>query len=708
MRHLERELARRSTAVAAPQLDTVGSAIGAGPAETPVCGDAANLEGIYMSTAHSPNQTWYGTSSLLYFTSRMNDYVRTAQPQLRKEPRLTRLDSVATHYANPDCGAACGPDEDGAPAAGRFLAPTQEEYFISLFWESHHTSLLVVDEGAFKAHYKSLWQAPGRPRRHAAVVDIVVALSMQYGMARAAARRRAPGAAQAIGDDATIAGRAYYRRCQTLLAREPEAPTLGTLQCHVLAAVYLCCASFQNMAHSTLALAVRTAQMLGLHRDAPAGATAADGELRKRLWWTLYALESKTCMKLGRPFAVDAASASVGLPADDHAAAMAAGSMFAPLGGGATWLSYNRQNVQLVHTARGVHTALYREWAAAHSPVAGPTLYHDSPGLERVARFLTAAVSPLHAWARKVPPELRTRRRHGGEAFSTDPAPLDLEPFAPLWVTRQRLLLELLYHNLAMNLHRPMVAFPGRDNNGHVGRHARAAVLHARALTCIMHQMLTENDVLDGWQEAFQWQWNALITLGGYSFAYPASDLAPTSRAAMDQAVVVFDAFGRSFAVANSAAAVARDLITKIRLFTSTRARGELSGWGQPLAEPHNQHQDLAGSHLEPCHSAAVPTPELESGTTGFSTYSAAGSAAGVEAGVGVASRPALGDPLVAMDFDIDAFNHHELLWPSLASELNEQWFQGLNMTPDGRRGAHSDEPSLNETGPGMPEPHGY
>lgn len=710
VRHLELELDRKGTAIPTPPRDTPASLTQspAGPAEY---GDAANLEGIYMSTAHAPNPTWYGTSSLLYFISRMNDYVRTALPQLSKETRLTRLDSVATHYADPDCGVAGGPDEEGAvgaPAAGHFLAPTQEEYFINLFWESYHTSLLVMDESEFKKHYQSLWQAPGRQRRHSPVVDMVIAISMQYGMALAAARRKAPPRqVQAISDDATIAGRAYYRRCQTLLARELESPTLGTLQCHVLAVVYLCCASFQNMAHSTLALAVRTAQMLGLHREAPADTTAADREMRKRLWWTLYVLESKTCMKLGRQFSIDMATASVGLPVDDHDTAMAAGSMFAPLGDGVTWLSYNLQNIHLVHAARDLHTALYREWAAAHHPVAGPTLHHDGAGLERVARFLAAAVGPLHDWARQVPRALQTPRQNGGEPFSTDPAPLDLEPFAPLWVTRQRLLLELLYHNLAMNLYRPLVTFPGRAANEPTSRHARSAALHARALTCIMHQILTEHDVLDGWHEAFQWQWNAIITLGGYCFAYPASDTAASVRDAMDKAVLVFDAFGQSFAIANSAAAVARDLISNVDVFSaSTPPREGVSDRLPPRLDPDDgplrRHETVAGGDPVPGPGAAIIT---QSGAPG-----ALGSTVGLEAQADTAPLANLGDRLIAMDFDIDAFNSYDLLWPTpLDSETHdESWYQALRPVPEGGGGISGDSPWPNEPGLGIPEAYNY
>jgi hypothetical protein len=71
--------------------------------------------------------------------------------------------------------------------------------------------------------------------------------------------------AEEKGKDAAIAGRSYYRRCQELLAEEPESPSIMTLQCHMLSVIYLFNGGFHNTAHSTLALASRVAVILGLY-----------------------------------------------------------------------------------------------------------------------------------------------------------------------------------------------------------------------------------------------------------------------------------------------------------------------------------------------------------------------------------------------------------------------------------------------------------
>lgn len=361
-------------------------------------------------------------------------------------------------------------------------------------------------------------------------------------------------------NDPTIAGRCYYRRCQSLLASELESPKISTLQCQVLSAIYLCCASFQNMAHSTIAIATCTAQMLGLHHEPAETLPIADKEMRKRLYWSLYTLESKTCMKIGRLFSLNLSSTLCSLPGDDHAVAMASGSDFAPLGENVTWLSYNLHNTKLILAVCAVHTALYGNYSNVCS--GDKDIYDDPEALERNASFLSKTIKALDTWARAVPDALKTKREADGASLSTDRSRLTIERFAPLWLQRQRLLLELLYHNLTMNLHRPFITFPAASTPV-TQSHASSAASHSMALTHIMHQVLTETDILHGWHEAFQWQWNAAITLVGYLIAYPNSSSASTVRQAIDYAVAVFEVFGRSFAAPNSAATVMRDLAAK-------------------------------------------------------------------------------------------------------------------------------------------------
>lgn len=82
----------------------------------------------------------------------------------------------------------------------------------------------IIDKTAFREHYRSLCDVPGRSRKPSALVDIIVAICMQYGIAflvrreGAAQQQQLPGSENnpdgagisdvVVGiDDATIAGR---------------------------------------------------------------------------------------------------------------------------------------------------------------------------------------------------------------------------------------------------------------------------------------------------------------------------------------------------------------------------------------------------------------------------------------------------------------------------------------------------------------------
>ena len=513
-------------------------------------------EGIYISTARSPQKTWYGSSSLFYFIGRIEAFLTAALQQSPLADRMLPdsashlLDGPTTVTAEEQAGQLTGPTDDPI-TTGENLTSTQEEYFLSLFWQSYYTSYPILDELEFKKYYRSLWATPDGKRKPSALADIVIAVCMQYGMARLPSVERglqATSRANVSNTDATIAGRWYYRRCQTLLSAELESPIISTLQCHILCSIYLCCASFQNMADSTCGLAVRTAYMLGLHLEPPQSMPRRERETRKRLWWTLYALETKMSMKLGRPFLLHDSSTTCSLPADDREIATLVGSSFAPLGENVTWLTWNLHYTKLILAARTAYTIFYN---------GAPDTFNTSN-----YQLIT---EPLEDWLKDIPGAIKTQRQGNGVPFSTDQSALQIEQFAPLWLQRQRLLLELMYHNLCINLYRPSVSLtsPTAQTSLADGMAMKCAA-HAMALTHMMHQVLTSTSILAGWLEAFQWQWNAAMTLVGIVLAYPHDDSTGAARSTIDLSVAVLENFGNSFAVAAGAANILGELCAKV------------------------------------------------------------------------------------------------------------------------------------------------
>ena len=277
--------------------------------------------GVKLCPARAPNESWFGPSSLYFFLQRMNTSLITVLTQSLKPDRLFLASTTTKRLLD---GPGAGSDPHGGDAIGSALNPTQEQYFIDLYWHSYHTTLLpVIDEAEFKEHHQSLWAA-GATRKPSALVDIILALCMRLDFEAAPV--------DSTADVAAVPGRWHYRRCQALLAQELESPSISTLQCQMLSAIYLCGGSFHNMVDSAASALVRTAYILGLHVEPPAGTPRAEVEKRRRLWWTAYLLESMICMKLGRPFQSRDTHVMPSLPADDIEAAALSGSRFAPIG----------------------------------------------------------------------------------------------------------------------------------------------------------------------------------------------------------------------------------------------------------------------------------------------------------------------------------------------------------------------------------------
>ncbi|KAL2022145.1 hypothetical protein VTK56DRAFT_5974 [Thermocarpiscus australiensis] len=370
----------------------------------------------------------------------------------------------------------------------------------------------------------------------------MVALCMQYGVAlllprEAGAAARGGAESEAGPDDGTLAGWSHYQRCRVMLESEMERPTVSTLQCLVFCVIYLCCASFQNTAHHLLALAVRVGYTLGLHLEPPEDMPWSERELRKRLWWAVYTTEAKTCMKLGRPWSTPEALTPCSLPADDHELALRSGSNTASItidGSTVTWLTYTLQNVKLVLAARDIYVAFFDRCAEILGGSARSSLYDDAAALETAADALERYMDRpggLKAWLRDLPAALKTQRVGNGVPLSADLSRLDIEMFVPAWLQRQRLFLELLYHTLVINLHRPFIAFPAAAPSPTASgssasysvvagprsattpgplamAHASTAAHHSIAITAIIHQIVAETDLLKGRHEAFQQQWN--------------------------------------------------------------------------------------------------------------------------------------------------------------------------------------------------------
>ena len=570
---------------------------------------------------------------------------------------------------------------------GENLTEVQADYFLNLYWQSYHCIYHILDEAEFREHYKSLWTTPGGPRRASALVDIVLAISMQYGVAFLP-QSYAKGCPNAEVDDndATIAGRWLYKRCQSLLVEELENPSIMVIQCYIFSVIYLCNASFQNTAHGVLALAVRTAQTLGLHIEPPEDMPQAQRETRKRLWWTLYALDSQVCMALGRPWATQVGHVTCTFPADDQEVAMDSGAHWISLNRGinTTCLTFTLQNTKLILAARSVYAAFYAKCADVLSSNQGHSIYEQPETLDICADFLRSSMNWLQTWRTDLPDVLKTPRKGNGTPLSTDRSDVNLEPFVPLWLQRQRLLLELRYHTLSMNLYRPFITFALPSASSRPSPVAEANSIsclnHAMALTQLTRQVLVEMDVLGGWHEVFRWQWNAAVSILGFVLAHPVHPCTPAARKAVASAISVFDIFGDNFAIARSAAVVARTIAAKAdllvhRFYTGTESGSANRSTPLPLFSPTMSLPEGASVEYSSDSTFMFPmSPETTQSSWQFGNVSSM--IAQVSDVEGVSSQDAVDESrmlIVCHQIDLEWFNTSQVVDP-MGDSAVESW----------------------------------
>ncbi|PYH49282.1 Zn(II)2Cys6 transcription factor [Aspergillus saccharolyticus JOP 1030-1] len=538
--------------------------------------------GIHFRPARSPNRLWVGPSSLYSYIQRLSSFLSAHLDQEQPAHQLLPISASDNKLLDqPVAESATSLNSPSNSTTGLYLTPLQEDFFLNHFWQTYHVSLFpILNEAHFKEHYASLWMAEGKERRPSALVDIVVAMCMQYHISTL------PPDSQGTlldGKDALVAGRWHYWRGQKLLTYELESPSIASLQCYLLCAVYLCGGSFHNMMDSTVSLAVRTAYTLGLHLDPPSSMPEADRELRRRLWWAVYLMDSKAGMKLGRPFMLNDGASMPQLPSDTLKAASTSGSTFVPIDGSTTWLSFNLYQTKLYIIVRAAYNALF---ATDFHLDEGQTIWDNPDALRISAEVLAPHTQFLTDWADSVPQALQLKRQQSpglpsSQPFSTDGMRLVLEPFAPHWLQRQRVLLELTYHHQCVNLYRPAISFQCRPRpDDQAETLALRCVAHAVALSKLLHQVLQETSLLNGWHEAFYSQWNAAMTLIGFLMVYPQSSMTETAREAIVLAIAVFDIFSAGFPVAHNASKIVQGLLNQADLLAAKSSKGFSAGEG--------------------------------------------------------------------------------------------------------------------------------
>jgi hypothetical protein len=263
-------------------------------------------------------------------------------------------------------------------------------------------------------------------------------------------------------------------------------------------------------------------------------------------------------MEMGRPLALNFSQVSCTLP-DDNPDFLEPGEKNVHM------KAFNSQYIKLLMTTRAIYFTYYRKCAEVIGGK-GPrrSLYQDPRDLEICAEYLNSKTGYLKTWLQQVPDSLKTPRKQPGQPFSTDQFALDFPPYPSdhPWLPLQRIVLELFYHNQCMNLYRPFISFTRVPDvsTPYTAAHATSCANHAIAMTRIIHQSLGDMNLLSGWYEIFQWQWNATLSLISSILANPGASTTTDARNALNVAMSVFEHLSTACASAVSAANVTGEL----------------------------------------------------------------------------------------------------------------------------------------------------
>lgn len=533
-----------------------------------------------------------------YFGARLGEYLAGAAMRFHTEvlftgdiSRLKCMPNILIHQGQPQpLTASLGGDAED-------LSRDQEEHFLDLHWQSFHCVYPILGEIEFRKYYESLWDNSTFPptRNPSPLVDSIMAICMQYGSTFLISDDD-----DAPGDDGlhhvTVASRnshSFYRRSQRLLLDEIENPSMMTLQSHLYCIIYLYNTSSLNTAYVMLGNALRIAQTIGLEPQHMDTASIAQQQLRCRVWSVMSMLDNQLSMMLGRPSILNKKDFDFTSPGHNQEhAAFSESMLMSPNHDDITWLSFHANCAQLVRLVQDLQDAFSKRVVEVLNKKAVNAFYDSPVALEELAGFLGREVRPVYEWARNVPQSLKISRRGSGEPFSTERTPLQPDTSSPLWLQRQRILLEIIYHHLQLSTFRSFLRFPPGSSliTPLADCHSINCLNHAISLTNILHQILTDTDLLRGWSPIIQYQWDAALCILGFILANPVCPPSPAARKCIQTAINSFEIMGKYFAASRAAAQVMRRyaeqaeiLVQKFQKNLSARKLNSENNSEQPL-----------------------------------------------------------------------------------------------------------------------------
>ena len=410
--------------------------------------------------------------------------------------------------------------QEPAPPSTETLSRSQQQYYIRQFWQVQLCFIPIIDEIDFGAHFESLWFQQTEPwltRTSSHLVDMVLAVGLQFDANNNQCQTCVRQVDRSDSSCMALAGW-HYQRAQVSLLNVICDPSLRSIQLAIIAVLYLENASFTSQAYNALGLIVRAAHTLGLHLNPSAALSQAEQDHRRSLWWSISALDAQFSITLGRPWAIHVNS-QLNFNQENLGTSMSSSAHES------AWTSFHIHRTSLFAAARTVQASIDSRQAASRL---GSSQLAENDGVARkdALEHMNKCVEPFESWRKNLPETLITARR-GGNPFSTDQSPIALDYYSPLWLQRQRIMLELFYNNLMMIIYRffILVEEPGTGLDGLQDTVAKPCKAHATATIVMLYQLYTETDLVNSFAETYRMLWNATLTVVGLPFLVPSADL---------------------------------------------------------------------------------------------------------------------------------------------------------------------------------------
>ncbi|KAF2668886.1 Zn(II)2Cys6 transcription factor [Microthyrium microscopicum] len=372
-------------------------------------GDTAAEVEIADVNRHTNAVEFHGSTSSMAFLG----YLKRRQSHQTGYSAAAEAPSLVSALHNP----AFSPQaHHHGPEKSRNIYSKQAHIFIEAYFENLHFVHPLIDKEHFMARANNLWFGHHNPEDESFVPLYLSLMSL--------------GALVRVWDEERLDGltrfewsRKLFGDAQAYLNDLRFSNDLDTVQCLYFMAKVCQNELNQHLAYMYLGLAIRTCLSAGFNRESPNPKCHQSGTIAKT-WWGIYSLEIEMSFSLGRPdtLGMDEYHNRRLPPIDDSEYAII------PL------------MVQFAHIIRKV-TIL---------------IYHKKSKWQEKVNIACQIEQDMGQWVATLPEKIR-------------PFPLEKRFLGalkePKWCRRQRLVLNLRYHNVRMLLFRPFLSYVAQNHS---------------------------------------------------------------------------------------------------------------------------------------------------------------------------------------------------------------------------------------------------